>query len=170
MTLLLVGLASFAVGVFVGLMFRDAFELYRTGHGFLLSTSRRVLASRRAGIYLVTAALVVNAALGGLLITTRSAQRDQSDRLSNLVQCLERYNRVSGIARDDRDAAAAGITATELRLWKRFRRMIAVPSDTGGREEALDTIDDYRRKIRHLQQTRTRNPYPDPGLCVDEAR
>lgn len=170
MILLVVGLVSFAVGVGVGLLFRDAFELYRTGHGFVLSFSRRLLASRRFGIYLVTAALVVNAALGGLLISTRSAQQDQADRHAALTVCLERYNRLSGIARDDRDRVARGITATELQLWRRFRRMIAVPADTGGRAEALDAIDDYTAKIRLLQETRNANPYPDPGLCRDEAR
>jgi hypothetical protein len=173
------GLASvsFVVGIMVGVLLRDAFEIARTGKGFLMSqartTGRRLRVGRRpslrtVGIGLIVASLHVNAAVGFLLLGTRA-------RVDNLTSCIERYNRENGDARDTRDAVAKSITTAEIVLWEAYVDAFdeAIAADSAGDEETVarlqtefrDRAARYAKDLRKLNATRYANPYPDPDLC-----
>lgn len=183
-------LLAFAAGVIVGMGRRDAFTLARSGKVLLVTDARTILrsasGSRRLGITLVTIALVAQSIVGVLALASRErsieATRDAtaaaesaqaaadanaatSAKLGALLDCLERYNRAAGLARDERDAKSKTATTYELDLWKKIRDVIASTAE-GGSDVAIQSIDAYIASVRELQDTRAENPYPDPATCA----
>lgn len=167
---------TFLCGVIVGVLLRDAFQIVRTGKGFIMPTARRLARSRTFLLVLVTAALLVNGLLGFLLIATRAAQEAQTSRYEALVSCVARYNRAQGDALTDRDHAVAEAGDQELDLWDEYARLyqLAKAADTAGDTARLSRLQDafyhrvlrYVGQLKHLQATRSNNPYPDPDTCA----
>jgi hypothetical protein len=157
------GIAGFVVGVAVGAMLRETFNLARTGKGSLVTVSRPLARSRTAGVVLVVLALLVNGILGFSLIFTRADVSDQSRKLEELTACQERYNRAQGEALTARDRANRTLTVLEANLWRDLEQSLARTSPGTG--EIVATIRTYRTALAKVQRTRAANPYPDPDLC-----
>lgn len=171
----LTGVVGFVAGVIVGILFRDAFEIARTGKGFLMSTGRRVILSRQLGIALVCLALAANALVGFLLISTRADLEENETRDAERLACQERYNRRQGEAIAPRDEAARKITAAEVDLWSDYLETFELAREADSRGdvarleelqvEFADRIRAYRDDLRGINATRSSFPYPDPDLC-----
>lgn len=174
-----IGITTFLVGVLVGIALREAYVLAVPEKGARMATdtptpttstkghipeTARKVGARRLGIGLVTAALIVNACLGFLLITTRAAQEDQAKDLADLVSCITEYNVAEGKARDERDVATKATTEVEAALWRRLRIVLTQPASSI--EAITDAIDEYLISVEELQATRYDNPYPDPESCA----
>jgi hypothetical protein len=177
-------LLAFVAGVGVGFLVRDRWETIHnrkdTMRHALTSSAARLLSSRRLGLTLVTLALLANALLGFLLIATRAAQADDRDRFEELVLCVERYNRTQGDALTSRDSAIRSSADAEIRLWREYVRLfdLAQNADEAGDEaqieriqvEFYDTVREYVDGLEETREARSENPYPDPDLCLEEAR
>jgi hypothetical protein len=174
-TLILVGIGCFVLGIACGVLLRDAYELTAHGEGFIMATVSAIVhrfGARRILTMLLLVALIVNAVVGFALIGAR-AKADRAERTANaatedltaLTNCLETYNRLEGDARNERDDVAKRITATEVVLWRTIRSVFEGDDPNAG-EVVLDAIEEYLRNIRALQSIRLESPYPDPALCL----
>lgn len=179
MTLVLVGVGCFTLGVLCGVFLRDAYELLAHGRGFIMTTGRGVVERIGWGrllSLLLLVALVMNAVLGFALIGARQSADRANENLDRLVVCLEAYNRDDGEARDERDAISRRITASELILWGKIRDVFRGDPDGDAGETVLAAIERYLDDVRALQTARLEHPYPDPAQCrpgadaTDEAR
>lgn len=160
---------AFALGVVVGFLGRAWLEGRRTMHltfpaALELHTGQvPITPARRRMIWaLVVLSVLLSASANVLQIRNGKADSDRLD-------CSIEYNRLDGVARDDRNAAAETSTTTELDFLRAIRDQTVTPSDDQSAQltRFLATIDARISSLEAVADSRDQNPYPTPDACAD---
>lgn len=161
--------AAFIIGVAVGYIGRGRLEGRRTVKVTLPAIHERhtepvPITPRRRRLILALVVLSVLLSMSANVLQIRNGQADQ-DR----GDCNTEYNRLDGLARDDRNGAASTSTTTELDFLRAIRDQTVNPSgdQAAQLERFLQTIDARITSLEAVEESRDANPYPSPGACAD---
>lgn len=134
--------------------------------------------SQRLMLYFLVVISMLLSAAGSFLVV-RNGHND-----SKLVDCTILYNKLNGLARDERAAVAGkGLRAdkkqvrAEIDVWKKILEQTTQPQ-TGTDEERrarfiatinsqIDSLTVKLGSINKIQHSRVEFPYPEPDSCED---
>lgn len=136
------------------------------------------LPSRQIVLYtLVVVSMVFSAAIGLLYTVT-------SNKVTNQASCVAEYNKLDGLARDERAKFAIKQTKadkrqvrSDIQTWTSLLHQFKDPSSLSDQQRAKrffgtiqHQIDSLTLKLDSLtktQHSRLQNPYPAPDSCKD---
>lgn len=124
---------------------------------------------RRLIIILVLLSVLLSASANVLQIRNGQADKQRDQDYRDQVSCNTEYNKLDGIARDDRNGAATTSTSTELDFLRAIRDQTVNPTGDQAAQlkRFLDTIDARITSLEAVEDSRDANPYPDPEGCAD---